>query len=330
MIRGETIGSTSVPLDWVAGHQVLLVSSADSAAQSAAAYESLDSWLGDDANQIPGRRPRDARRHLGSRSESPPRERQRPLFRFASITLGLGLKHIPDVSKLPKLTQRCPLYDPWDPDCPEAPRGVVGRHQRQSSSDPSSEHAMRASLVPDAVPFTAQSAPAATNGHPTSAGGPSKTNGHHHQDQQQQQRQPQDGHSQPSSKQTNQYMAADSTAWMSQQGYQASAPQQGRRRGDQGPQGPGDWLSKLLPKFPGSPSELRNSLPLWLVLSPPGKPDKRRLMTVQDFFQHAEDESMFLLPIDLRPYWRLRTTENDTHSTVHRPTLVKHTSHFHR
>jgi hypothetical protein len=45
-----------------------------------------------------------------------------------------------------------------------------------------------------------------------------------------------------------------------------------------------------LPRLPGG-SELRNSLPLWLVLSPPGaSPDKRRLMTVQDFFSYAEDE----------------------------------------
>lgn len=26
------------------------------------------------------------------------------------------------------------------------------------------------------------------------------------------------------------------------------------------------------------------------MLSPPGAPDKRRLMTVQDFFKYAEDE----------------------------------------
>jgi hypothetical protein len=47
-----------------------------------------------------------------------------------------------------------------------------------------------------------------------------------------------------------------------------------------------------LPRLPGGP-ELRNSLPLWLVLSPPGaSPDKRRLMTVQDFFSYAEDEGV--------------------------------------
>ncbi len=48
------------------------------------------------------------------------------------------------------------------------------------------------------------------------------------------------------------------------------------------------------------------SLPLWLVLSPPGKPDKRRLMTVQDFFRHAEDESE-LPPPPLSPHFRLIT-----------------------
>lgn len=50
------------------------------------------------------------------------------------------------------------------------------------------------------------------------------------------------------------------------------------------------FQAERLPRLPGGP-ELRNSLPLWLVLSPPGaSPDKRRLMTVQDFFSYAEDE----------------------------------------
>ena len=41
--------------------------------------------------------------------------------------------------------------------------------------------------------------------------------------------------------------------------------------------------------------ELRQSLPLWLVLSPPGAPDKRRLMTVQEFFQYSEKEGAMLV-----------------------------------
>ena len=45
------------------------------------------------------------------------------------------------------------------------------------------------------------------------------------------------------------------------------------------------------PQLPAADAqELRQSLPLWLVLSPPGAPDKRRLMTVQDFFKYTEQE----------------------------------------
>ncbi len=33
---------------------------------------------------------------------------------------------------------------------------------------------------------------------------------------------------------------------------------------------------------------------MWLVLSPPGAPDKRRLMTVQEFFQYSEKEGVML------------------------------------
>lgn len=33
-----------------------------------------------------------------------------------------------------------------------------------------------------------------------------------------------------------------------------------------------------------------NFQPFWVILAPPGQPDKKRLMTVQDFFKYTEEE----------------------------------------
>lgn len=50
------------------------------------------------------------------------------------------------------------------------------------------------------------------------------------------------------------------------------------------------WLSRAM----------QGQLPaaLWVVLSPPGQPDKRRLMTVHDFFRYTEEQGCASTPYD--------------------------------
>jgi hypothetical protein len=45
-----------------------------------------------------------------------------------------------------------------------------------------------------------------------------------------------------------------------------------------------DWKPPQLPKLPKLPDFF------WVILSPPGHPDKKRLMTVQDFYKYTEEE----------------------------------------
>ncbi len=46
------------------------------------------------------------------------------------------------------------------------------------------------------------------------------------------------------------------------------------------------WLTRAIPaQLPAA---------LWVVLAPPGQPDKRRLMTVQDFFRYTEEQGMLM------------------------------------
>ena len=50
-----------------------------------------------------------------------------------------------------------------------------------------------------------------------------------------------------------------------------------------------DWMHKKMPGLQ----------PFWVILERPGHPDKKRLMTVQDFFAYTEEEgeSVFLRAI---------------------------------
>lgn len=51
---------------------------------------------------------------------------------------------------------------------------------------------------------------------------------------------------------------------------------------------PKNWLADNLPDW--IPKKMPNLQPFWVVLAPPGQPDKKRLMTVQDFFKYTEEE----------------------------------------
>ena len=51
---------------------------------------------------------------------------------------------------------------------------------------------------------------------------------------------------------------------------------------------PGNWLADNLPGW--LPKKIPNLQPFWVILTPPGQPDKKRLLTVQDFFKYTEEE----------------------------------------
>ena len=53
-------------------------------------------------------------------------------------------------------------------------------------------------------------------------------------------------------------------------------------------QKPGNWLADNLPGW--LPKKIPNLQPFWVILTPPGQPDKKRLLTVQDFFKYTEEE----------------------------------------
>ena len=61
-----------------------------------------------------------------------------------------------------------------------------------------------------------------------------------------------------------------------------------RKRGQPPGQRPQQWLSERLPSW--LPKKMPNLQPFWVILAPPGQPDKKRLMTVQDFFKYTEEE----------------------------------------
>ena len=58
-------------------------------------------------------------------------------------------------------------------------------------------------------------------------------------------------------------------------------------------QGPPDSSTRLpLPQWLSRAMQGQLPAVLWVVLSPPGQPDKRRLMTVDDFFRYTEEQGM--------------------------------------
>lgn len=60
------------------------------------------------------------------------------------------------------------------------------------------------------------------------------------------------------------------------------------RSRDEAKQKQKSWLADNLPGW--VPTKMPNLQPFWVVLTPPGQPDKKRLLTVQDFFQYTEEE----------------------------------------
>lgn len=46
----------------------------------------------------------------------------------------------------------------------------------------------------------------------------------------------------------------------------------------------GDWLQQRRQEAGAA----ARAMPFWVVLRPPGHPDKRRLMTVSDFYEYTE------------------------------------------
>ena len=62
------------------------------------------------------------------------------------------------------------------------------------------------------------------------------------------------------------------------------------RSSDKPKQAPRNWLADNLPGW--LPKNLPNLQPFWVVLSAPGQPDKKRLLTVQDFFRYTEEEGL--------------------------------------
>lgn len=60
---------------------------------------------------------------------------------------------------------------------------------------------------------------------------------------------------------------------------------------------PTSTTTQPMPRL-GLPSWLTRAIPsqlpaaLWVVLAPPGQPDKRRLMTVHDFFRYTEEQGV--------------------------------------
>ncbi len=64
-----------------------------------------------------------------------------------------------------------------------------------------------------------------------------------------------------------------------------------RCRGDRGaPQGhsPLSGLGAWFDQRRRDAATAARQMPFWLVLHPPGHPDKRRLMTVHDFYEYTE------------------------------------------
>lgn len=180
--------------------------------------------------------------------------------RFAALSLGDWRL------RLPKLTERGPAYDPWAADSAEAPRGV--RRRGHGSTD-------------SAAPLASAPQPSAPSAAATAGALPAAPVSQLPERQQPQQtaapQQAASGH------------AGDNPTGHQRQRLHGSHSADGKGGASSGGGGLQAWLAQRMPRLPGS-SELRNSLPLWLVLSPPGAPDKRRLMTVQDFFKYTEGE----------------------------------------
>lgn len=73
-----------------------------------------------------------------------------------------------------------------------------------------------------------------------------------------------------------------------------SWPWGGKRRKPGPGQKPQNWVADRLPGW--LPKKMPNLQPFWVILAPPGQPDKKRLMTVQDFFKYTEEEG--------KQFWR--------------------------
>jgi hypothetical protein len=58
----------------------------------------------------------------------------------------------------------------------------------------------------------------------------------------------------------------------------------------------GPWKLPHLPSLPGLDRLSHFPSQLWVMLTPPGHPDKQRLMTVQDFFKYTADEGRRVCP----------------------------------
>lgn len=240
----HAVESASLALECPLSAPPLLLSTADSRADSAAACERRGWWTrGGGKQQFSS-----ALRFKAGRRPQP--------CRFGSITLGGFLDH------LPKFKQRGPLYDPWDPTAPEAPRGVSGTRRQPLYDAPAGELAVRASLAsggsPQGAAPQAAAVPARSRAAPANSPPEAPQRQHHplpHGQQQdarsvpqaqaQQQRQPVHGHD---------------AAPPRQAGGPTAPLQQPWPRSEQPPKGPGEWLAGLLPKLPGSPSDLRNRL----------------------------------------------------------------------
>ncbi len=217
----------------------LLLSTADSTAHSAAACGRSQVLLFSGQN----------------RQQSEPRARPRPC-RFASITLGGAI-----LDRLPKLTQRGQIYDPWASDCPEAPRGVLGSHRKPVSGQQPSELAVRASLAactpPDAMPGACSGSGAAPAGRPSDAGPHPQATPLLAQNPQQQHRQ-QHPVAQSDALRQRPPRPQDTDSELLHDAGDQAAPRPRGGGGAQQPARSGHWLAKLVPKLPGSPSELRN------------------------------------------------------------------------
>lgn len=208
---------------------------------------------------------------------------------FSYISLGRLLE------KLPKLTVRSATYDPWASDYKGAPnRGrkatLFSQSQNEDKEREIDVRTRLAAVAYDELPAAAAGQDATVEdssnclNRPGSAVAAGSSAPGNNIDDVNRQQSPDALPSQP---------GPEGQATRVNTGLQATPPLHDRDIGqnDSAPIKFTTWFSQILPDLPGSTAQLRNSLPLWLVLSPPGKPDKRRLMTVHDFFKHAEAES---------------------------------------
>ena len=240
----HAVESASLALEGPLSAPPMLLSTADSRADSAAACERRDWWKRGGGKQ-----------HFSSALVFNAARRPPPC-RFGSVTLGGVLDH------LPKFKQRGPLYDPWDPAAPEAPRGVSGSRRQPLYDAQTGELAVRASLASGGSPQGAapQAAAIPAGSYAAPANSPPEAPQRQHQPLPHGQQQDALSAPQPQAQQQRQPVQGHDSAPPHQAGGPASPLQQPWSRSEQPPKGPAEWLAGLLPKLPGSPSDLRNRL----------------------------------------------------------------------